>query len=204
MATCAECREFGLQFARAYAPEEFIEGDRGARVWIVGLNPAQDPDWQDPRSAEDLLAYFDDESRVHGYFKQFKAVSPKLYGLLGKQGGAAHTDLVKCSSMSWPPENVTTSGRGRIIANCSRYLQSQLASRAPELIICNGSEVSSEIKRLLPPAAGTPADATSYVHLGSKHRIAVVLSGFIGRIDNYSRRRLGKDIEVLLAQRGET
>jgi hypothetical protein len=32
---------------------------------------------------------------------------------------------------------------------------------------------------------------------GSKHQFWVVLSGFIGRIDDWSKRRLGKEIEKI-------
>lgn len=198
MPTCTLCSNYGLRFDRGYEPQEFIEGNRAARVWIIGLNPAQDLDWKDGRDSQQLLTYFDDERQVHGYFKQFKTVSESLYGLLGKHRGVAHTDLIKCSSSSWPPEGVPSSGRNKIIENCTKYLQQQIKDFQPEIIICNGSEVSAEIKRLLPPPAGTPANATSYRHATDGRIVVVVLSGFIGRIDNYSKRRLGLEIELFL------
>ena len=68
------------------------------------------------------------------------------------------------------------------------------------IIICNGSEVSAEIKRLLPPPNGTPANATSYHHKTNERSVVVVLSGFIGRIDNYSKRRLGQEIDLFLTE----
>jgi uracil-DNA glycosylase len=200
MHTCNRCASFGLRFHRGYQPHEFIEGNRKARVWIVGLNPAQDLDWVDTRSVTGLVEYFDDESKVHGYFKQFKVVSEVLYRELGKEHGVAHTDLIKCSSNAWPPEGVSSRGRSEIIANCTMHLQRQLAEFKPQVIVCNGSEVSAEVKRLLPVPEGTPPNATSYTYCVDDWRVLVVLSGFIGRIDNYSKRRLGTEIEALLAQ----
>lgn len=200
MPICEQCSASGLRFDRGYEPYEFIEGNRDARVWIIGLNPAQDLDWIDSRNACQLLTYFDDESKVHGYFKQFKTVSELLYNRLGKHQGVAHTDLIKCSSNCWPPEGVSSSGRNKIIENCTKHLQRQLKDFSPEIIVCNGSEVSAEIKRLLPPSDETPANATSYRHTANGRSVVVVLSGFIGRIDNYSKRRLGREIESFLAE----
>jgi uracil-DNA glycosylase len=198
MHTCDHCASYGLRFQRAYEPHEFIEGNRAARVWIVGLNPAQDLNWVDNRSASELLEYFDDESKIHGYFKQFRVVSEELYERFGKDGGVAHTDLIKCSSKAWPPEGVSSRGRSEIISNCTKHLQRQLAQFQPSVIICNGSEVSAEVKRLLPAPEGTSANATNYIHEADGRRIIVILSGFIGRIDNYSKRRLGVEVEAVL------
>ena len=200
MHTCEKCLEYRLRFERIYEPHEFIEGNRKARIWIIGLNPAQDLDWKDDRDALQLLTYFDDESKVHSYFKQFKKVSEVLYSLLGRHQGVAHTDLIKCSSNSWPPEGVSSPGRKKIIENCTKHLQQQLNNFSPKIIICNGSEVSAEIKRLLPPPDGTPTNATSYRHTTDERDVVVALSGFIGRIDNYSKRRLGLEIESILAK----
>jgi uracil-DNA glycosylase len=198
MASCTVCKKFGLGFRRTYRPAEFIEGNREARIWIVGLNPAQDIDWRDVRRVKDLETYFDDESEVHPYFRDFKTVSPRLYDLLGRPLGAAHTDLVKCASRTFPPTNVSSSQARTIVSNCSKHLEAQLAAGNPKIVICNGSRVSQEIKRLLPPPADIPAEATQYMHCANGREVAVVLSGFIGRIDNFAKRRLGRDIEALM------
>lgn len=200
MPTCEKCSKFSLRFDRGYEPYEFIEGNRNARVLIIGLNPAKDKDWKDGRDALQLQAYFDDESKINSYFKQFKTVSENLYCQLGQNQGVAHTDLIKCSSNRWPPSGVSSSGRAKIIENCANHLKRQLKEFSPEIIICNGSEVSAEVKRLVPPPNGTPANATSYRHKTNDRSVVVVLSGFIGRIDNYSKRRLGQEIELFLAE----
>ncbi len=195
---CDKCSSFGLWFHRAYEPHEFIEGDRNAEIWIIGLNPTEDAKWVDLRTPSALVEYFDDKTKIHGYFKQFRHVSERLYERLGKPQGVAHTDLVKCSSRTWPPDGVSAGGRGQIISNCAGYLKRQLAAGHPKVIICNGSEVSTEMKLLLPPPQRTSPDATNYVHRLDDRDVVVVLSGFIGRLDNFSRRRLGIEIEGVI------
>lgn len=198
MFTCNKCIAHGLRYERQYAPEQFIEGDPDSRVWIVGLNPAEAKDWVDPRSLNDLLDYFS-STDVHRYFKQFRLVSERLYAMLGAKQGAAHADLVKCSSLTWPPEGVVRSARSEVVRNCAGYLQLQLERHRPKVIVCNGSEVSREVLRLLPPPQTASSVATSYIHeRGDGTKIAVVLSGFIGRIDNYAKRRLGAEIDAHL------
>lgn len=200
MPTCKRCAQFGLRFQRQYEPSQYIEGDPNSRVWIVGLNPAEAQDWVDPRPLSDLRNYFS-RPDVHSYFKQFRLVSEQLYSMLGTSGGAAHTDLVKCSSFSWPPKSAPGNARSKIVKNCAAYLQAQLDAYHPKVLVCNGSEVSQEIRRLLPPPEGIESIATSYVHTRpSGTRVAVILSGFIGRIDNYAKRRLGIEIESFLRQ----
>jgi len=199
MFNCDCCADFGLRFARLYEPHEFIEGDPRSSIWIVGLNPKEDGDWSDPRGKEGLRNYFQDPTRVSPYFKQFGVVSGRLFDLLGKEGGAAHTDLVKCSSHSWPPKNVKKADRATIIRKCVAYLDMQIQTHQPRVIVCNGSEVSAEMRRLLPPPDDTPSEATRYIYkwpLGND--VTIVLSGFIGRLDNYAKRRLGAEIDALL------
>lgn len=199
MNICDRCTRYGLGFSRLYAPHEFIEGDPQSRVWIIGLNPAEDPMWKDDRDRSRLSSHFEGVTKKHPYFQQFRVVSERLFDMLGKKGGAAHTDLVKCASRSWPPKNLKGADRAAIIANCVGYLQQQIDTYEPALIVCNGSEVSAEVRRLLPPIADTPVNATRYVHVRpSGQSVTVVLSGFIGRIDNYAKRRLGAEIEAVM------
>ncbi len=199
MPECHRCANHGLNFDRTYAPDEFIEGNRNARVWIIGINPAAPLNWVDQRTAAELQEIFDDEAQIHRYFRQFRNVSETLYQGLGQQNGVAHTDLVKCSSLNWPPNRENNNDRNIIINNCSDYLIHQIENHRPEIIICNGSEVSSRIRQILTPPPETPDNATSYRHTtADNHAIIVILSGFIGRIDNYARRRLGVEIEQFL------
>lgn len=198
MHECRKCEAYGLTFRRDYPPEEFLEGSSDAKVWIVGLNPAVEP----RPEATAPAAAFGDLSKIHSYFRDFAIVSPRVFEGLGRKAGTAHTDLVKCASNSWPPQGVKGSDRAKIIANCETFLLDQIRKHRPSVIICNGAEASAAIKRALPPSAKLSLDATSYFTLIDGSRIAIVLSGFIGRIDHYSKRRLGREIESLLDEMG--
>jgi len=68
----------------------------------------------------------------------------------------------------------------------------------PDLIICNGAAVCETIKSIVKPKKELNGLETSYVGSIDNYKVRVVLSGFIGRIDNYARRRLGKEIEQYL------
>lgn len=199
MSECKKCESFGLVFSKPYRPEEYLTGRPNSPVWIVGLNPADEI----PDDVNTLERYFDEPSTVHRYFHSFRRVSLELHDRFGKSDGVAHTDLLKCHSPSWPPANLSRSSTRTIISNCSSYLLTQLRSFRPLVLVCNGGDVSSTVKSLLKPDAEVPVDCTSYITTLDKHRMCVVLSGFIGRLDNYSRRRLGAEIDVRFREMNE-
>lgn len=197
MNRCQKCQEYGLEFHRKYKPEEYIEGNPDSKVWIVGLNPAQDSDWTDSkRDVKDLSNYFQDKGSVHGYFKHFYKVSPKLFEGLGKY--VAHTDLVKCSSKSWPPKNCKTKEVKSIVNKCSSYLLIQICTYKPKVIICNGAAVSHYFQETL--KVHRRLSDTAYISDIGGHDVLIILSGFVGRLDNFSKRRLGYEIEKYTAQ----
>lgn len=200
MKSCKKCEKHGLNFHRRYSPDEFLEGKSNSKIWIIGLNPAvKDLGWNDiERGTEELSNAFDEIEKRHPYFKNFKKVSLVLYDLFGKSEGVAHTDLVKCSSSSWPPNNLKGKVANNIINNCHPYLVKQIKEHKPRMIICNGAPVSEVIKTNFNSLR--KLSDTAYVALIEDHELIVVLSGFIGRIDNYARRRLGYEIEGLLKQ----
>ena len=67
------------------------------------------------------------------------------------------------------------------------------------MIICNGSPVCWEIIRIFPPKQNYELDClTSYCAKINNHNFWIVLSGFIGRIDNRNKRRLGIEIEQII------
>jgi hypothetical protein len=191
---CQKCQQFGVSFARTYSPSDFIEGDPASPVWIIGINPAMPGDWTDGRSSAQLREAFADHATGVSYFRDFRVVSPWLFEGLGKPGGVAHTDLVKCSSTSWPPEGLAGRDASTIVSRCADYLRDQLQKFRPKLLICNGSSVCSYINETVPPRDYKPED-TSYVGQLEGHEFVVVLSGFVGRIDNHAKRRLGREIE---------
>jgi len=199
MNQCNKCHEYGLQFNRSYKPEEFLEGKVNSDVWIVGLNPGQEEAWTDePRNVDDLADCFNDLEDIHSYFKDFKKVSPKLFAKFGKNNGVAHTDLVKCSSKNWPPKLCKgIKNQRQLINNCKGYLEQQIDLHKPKMIICNGAPVSHQIKEIL--QINKWLSDTSYESdRGDGTKVVIVLSGFIGRIDDFSKRRLGYEIEGLL------
>lgn len=197
---CHTCKKHGLRFKRKYKPVEFIEGKKDSIVWIVGLNPSAEQDWVDDRTTTDLEKYFDDLNTIHGYFKDFKSVSESVFDNFGKDQGAAHTDIVKCSSKSFPPETAKGRKSADVINNCKGFLKEQIKKHKPKIIVCNGAEVSRFMLDFLPPPSTHTKAQTSYWSTIEDIKICVVLSGFIGRIDNYAKRRLGIEIEERLRE----
>jgi len=199
---CSKCSALGLTFDRAYGVADFLEGYPDSPIWIIGLNPANEIGWKDEgRTIEQLAEGFRAIAIKHPYFRDFNRVSPWLYGLLGKPHGVAHTDLVKCSTKQWPPLNCSRKATSAIVENCTPFLREQLIRYKPKMVICNGAEVCAHINTTIPPLE--PAENhTSYRGVIEGFEVCVVLSGFIGRIDNYSRMRLGAEIEQLAAEIG--
>lgn len=208
---CSKCANLGLRFySESICPEQYIEGNPKADVWIIGLNPKSNIGHIEKRSEEDLKAF---SPNSHPYFSDFKKVSNQLYeNWLGSNSKIAHTDLVKCFSNSFPPK-ITVNGKEKklnkkeIIENCSEHLYNQIQSGKPKVIICNGSPVSWEMVHLFPPKQENPdiKSLTSYktdvqFKNGETHQFWIVLSGFIGRIDDWNKRRLGKEVEGILKQ----
>jgi uracil-DNA glycosylase len=191
---CNRCENNSLTFKSPhYSPEEYFEGNPKAKVWIIGLNPKLDDDKKKhtDQKKKDLREYFKNNGKtIHSYFKTFKKVSEQLFDMFGKDE-AAHTDIVKCATNSFNVRKV-------VIKNCQPYLIEQIKKYQPDLIICNGTAVCETIKSIVKPKKELNGLETSYVGSIDNYKVRVVLSGFIGRIDNYARRRLGKEIEQYL------
>ena len=191
---CNLCENNSLTFeSKYYRPEEYFEGNPKAKVWIIGLNPKLDDDKKKhtDQKKKELREYFKDNGKtIHSYFKAFKKVSEQLFDMFEKDE-AAHTDIVKCATNSFNVRKV-------VIKNCQPYLIEQIKKYQPDLIICNGAAVCETIKSIVKPKKELNGLETSYVGSIDNYKVRVVLSGFIGRIDNYARRRLGKEIEQYL------
>ncbi|WP_412464394.1 uracil-DNA glycosylase family protein [Flavobacterium mekongense] len=204
---CDKCIKFGLGFYSVHIqPHEYIEGKRNADIWIIGLNPKAEIGNVEKRTLSDFENFDPD---CHPYFHDFKKVSSLLYkNWKDKNSRIAHTDLVKCFSLSFPPkliENNKLVKSDLIIENCLTHLNLQLKSSKPKLIICNGTAVCWEMIKLFPPNSGEDLRTiTSYktsikFENEDEHHFWIVLSGFIGRIDDRNKRRLGKEIENILS-----
>lgn len=192
---CEDCVHLGgYRFERNYHPKQFLEGKRSSEIWIVGLNPAQEIGFQHSKTREQLEKYYDSGETFDPYIRKFKNVSKILYEGLGKEGGTATTDLVKCASKAFPG-----GAKGaELVANCSEYLKTQILEYKPRLILCNGRPVSDYVKKQFPKNKELDNTDTSYWTTVDDVVVCVVLSGFIGRIDNYARKRLGYEIEMRL------
>ena len=194
---CSKCKNYGLKYERKYKPSDFLEGKRNSLIWIVGLNPKGNLGFYDERVVTELEDYF--EKDIHHYFHDFSKVSAKIYKLFGKDKGVAHTDIVKCFSNGVPPKNCKGRETRAIINNCKGYLEEQIKKWLPRMIICNGSPVCEIIKRFIRPQIDY---GTSYTGDFDGSEITVILSGFIGRIDDYAKLRLGKEIESYMEKYG--
>jgi uracil-DNA glycosylase len=195
---CDSCKEFGMRYCRLYPPEDFLEGKRSSRYWIVGLNPKAELDHQDERGPAQLPDFFEARRKEDPYFKDFRKVSMLLHDKLGMEEGVAHTDIVKCFSKTFPPQGVSRSDALKIVDNCARFFKMQLSKHGPQLIVCNGSYACEAIKQIIPPTRvfGKTRYAGEYNGL----MIQVILSGFIGRIDDYAKARLGSEIDGVIRE----
>ena len=110
------------------------------------------------------------------------------------------TDLVKCYSPTFPPIDDNKS-KQLVIGNCKRYLFNQILLHKPKVLICNGTDVCNMMMSFFPPDSQEPHTLlTSYKTSFQNHAFTLVLSGFIGRIDDRNKRRLGKEIEAILQE----
>jgi uracil-DNA glycosylase family 4 len=188
----------GFSFKQKYKPVQSIVGNKDAPILIIGLNPKtpkdEDDHYIDGFSAKELEHYFDNVTEKHNYFGRFKKVSDKLFSSLGKKDGVAHTDIIKCYSKTFPPGNCKSKDIEIIIDNCKGYLVKQLEKHPPKIVICNGIDVCRTIKTIIKPLSKPSDNATSYLGVLDRKEITVILSGFIGRIDNYAKARLGEEI----------
>lgn len=198
MPECMKCvgQGFVEGFRHNYRPEDFLAGKRNSRIWVIGLNPRSTTGFREPESTAELENYFSDPKwRSDAYFSRFLRVSA-LFQDFGAEWGVASTDLVKCASKSFPPKDAKASDVTAIIGNCKGYLLEQLRTHKPSLILCNGALVCRTIvDELRPPACFDLRRDTSYWTTLDDKRVHVVLSGFLGRLDNYALRRLGREIE---------
>lgn len=206
--TCEKCLKHGLCFKTTYGlkPNEYLLGNADARVWLIGLNPKlEEEEFIERGTAESLSSFTPVNS--HSYFDDYKKVSEKLYNAFQNKKLVAHTDLVKCASKKFPP-TVKKKDSDSIINNCKQHLIDQIIAHKPKIIVCNGSATSWAMLGLFNPKveAGDWRSITSYeAEISTNNAVVtfwVILSGFIGRIDDRNKRRLGREIEQIALKEG--
>ncbi len=139
---CDSCKDLGLTFySTTVSPDEYIEGNVDAKIWIVGLNLKADIGKIETRTKQEFKDFNPD---IHPYFHDFKKVSEKLYkNWQSADNNVAHTDLVKCFSQTFPPSLGSKNiDKEKIINNCKRHLFNQIKKHKPKIIICNGTKMS--------------------------------------------------------------
>jgi hypothetical protein len=203
MYECKKCVDHGLDegFCQGYHPTDFLAGKRSSRIWVVGLNPRRTKGDGEPDSVEELEAFFEGRNwRSSAYFRRFMSVS-RLFEDFGAERGVATTDIVKCASKSFPPQGANTrAAKNAVIENCKDYLVEQLYTFQPRLLLCNGADVADTMEKILQPSAEFDRQReTSYWTTLGDRRTCVVLSGFLGRLDRFALRRLGREIEKCYA-----
>lgn len=206
---CDHCKDQGVSFRADFikSPEDYIEGDKKAKIWIVGLNPKLELNTVEKRTKEDLANKdFFKKGKENSYFKNFEKVSKWVYEEWKENKIVAHTDLVKCFSNEFPPIIDTNNNKANsdvLIENCKGFLKSQIKNFKPSIIICNGAPVSHYILKEFPPSVDVKSEKLlSYEHSFEGHSVWIFLSGFIGRIDDWSKRRLGVEIEEKAVELG--
>lgn len=206
---CPLCKAANLVFeSNYYSPADFIVGKKSSKIWIIGINPKKEKDdlilHNKPKI--ELENYFKDMSdkKIHSYYEDFKKVSNRLYELIEKDE-IASTDIVKCFSEK-KPEAIS-------FKNCIGYFKQQIETQLqlnsmPKILICNGAPICDEISKILPlKTRGEHKSEHNEIHTAQTIRfhdyeITVIFSGFIGRIDDYAKRRLGKEIETYMDKYG--
>ena len=209
---CNKCEKYGLVFrATNILPVNYIEGNPNSKIWIIGLNPKGAIGNVESRTLSEFEILDPD---CHSYFKDFKKVSSALYSnWKSEKSTIAHTDLIKCFSPSFPPivkiDNIDKQVKiDVIIKNCKDHLRLQLINGRPKVVICNGSQVCEEILKLFPPQnieewhKLTSYSASINLDNNIEHKFRIVLSGYIGRIDDRNKRRLGLEIEQIIKEEG--
>jgi len=199
--TCNKCKSYGLKFRsnQNIKPIDAIAGNADADIWIIRLNPKNKIGQIEERSLEDINSL---DPNSHPYFRDFNKVSEKLYKNWEKEdSNIAHVDIVKCFLDFFPPKSSSDliTPQRQITNNCGEYLKDQLLTHKPKIIICNGTQVSWEMMRYFPPKDHLDFDTlTSYQSRIFDYKPWIVLSGFISRVDNRNRRRLGMEIEQII------
>jgi uracil-DNA glycosylase len=196
MIYCDTCKHLGMQFDASFPPQQYVYGFPESPIWIVGLNPkARTGETKHEHTLDELREEFRIRAPKDSYFLDFRRVSPLVFGLLGNPSGVAHTDVVKCLADTFPKKEATE--------NCSPFLLEQITKHHPKLLICNGRAVCDAIRWLIsPPETFREESDTSYTASVEGVEVIIVLSGFLARIDNYAKRRLGIEIENYMRRLG--
>jgi uracil-DNA glycosylase len=176
------------------------ENDPSKPIWIVGLNPKLNKDGtHHPVEATETfqayidhqLTYFGGDKELHPYYRRFQHIFGSNWREIIRDN-VFHTDIVKCPSVTFGKKET------KAIPICKEFLQKQITLNTPKIIFCNGRNIvnwfedkyEGEIQLNYWRTGGELKINGQIVHL--------IYSGFINRIDNIAKRRIGKEVCVLI------
>jgi len=166
-----------------FDPLDAIEGDPKSPIWIIGINPKTAPDEHAPNQPNPI-----DWKSTHPNAPHFqrlqRIVGDQWYTCLFKEGGIAHTDLIKCGSPSYSEE-----AKGAV-EHCKGFLLEQISKHKPKLLLV----LSSAAAEIIQGEAKIPDGCTEGMWKIGNHQCHVVLSGYSSPFqDRYARLRLMKE-----------
>jgi uracil-DNA glycosylase len=159
---------------------------KGVEIMLVGLNPKLEMKSRKfPKKFNKILDkhynYFD--TSIHNYFTPLKSIFENSEKVFKEK--LINTELVKCKTEKW------TNSCKKAICYCNKYLKKQIKIIKPKIIICNGVPVCNWFRK----EYNLKEDTSGVINMDGK-KITIIFSGFIGRIDTYSKLRIKKELKL--------
>lgn len=225
---CTDCplKSNRLRNNYKHEPADYIEGDKNAAIWIVGLNPKLNKDKKGNLKSDNLKLRSKEDFKnplkpeTHTYFKPFfTRVSDKLWERQkgSKVANFAHTDLVCCASNKFPIERFDTKKNDKIVDQCSQYLIEKVKDNKDlKLLIGAGKRTCIELvkafandhdKKLIYKEGKFISNNKIYdiikkktktTLLINKDEIPIIFTTHLSQSNYWSDQRLGREIEEVL------
>jgi hypothetical protein len=183
--TCSMPRMYGTP---CFDPEMAIEGDPKSPIWVISLNPKTKPTQHELHGRNPITWLARDTNPTARHFQRLRAVlGEKWYACLLKEGGIAHTDLVKCGSPGF------SEIEKEAVTHCRDFLISQIRRYRPKLLLI----LSSDASRFVAEQAQFESDRTEgqwRIDKSKRQRCYAVLSGYASpRQEHFAKLRLRRD-----------
>jgi hypothetical protein len=166
-----------------FDPLSAIEGDAESPIWIIGINPKTVPG-EHATSQPNPINWTNTRPHAPHFQRLQRVIGEQWYTCLFKEGGIAHTDLLKCGSPSYSEVEMGA------VEHCKGFLLDQIRTHKPKLLLV----LSSAAAGIIHGEAGLPDGSTEGTWKIEHHQCYVVLSGYSSPFqDRYARLRLMKD-----------
>lgn len=116
-----------FSFSAPYAPKEYYWGKKSSKVLYVGVNPFSNTIGENNPFPIEILQK---GPGLNSYFGTIQKWHPYLYDSIGKEAGVAFTDLVKCSSGTFPLKGMKVHEFDTVFRNCRTHLQALITEMA--------------------------------------------------------------------------